>query len=319
MNKSVIAFFGLAIASLASEGPWMVPDNLVDISDHILTARVTGVVIPGAPDVLTSDYLDRDTQLKMDLMVLTNEVLKSTATEIPNSIVLEIPCPYFSTLGNLRSNYVGKTFLFFFKGDQFSPIFEDTQPYPSNINIWMQDLSNKPEIMAALEKEKAKQARPASPPSLIQAQESFTEEAKVEVLTPMGMTNLAALTDQLVTAEDVEAYAKLLHKDLAVTYAFSPNPDVPPLEYDLEEYLKMFRESSREFRVRSSKTRIDKISLTQDEQQANLENTCFQETVSLSDSMVIRMTVSEKVTVTNDNGVPKIIKMDGILIKLNYD
>lgn len=140
----------------------MVADNLVEISEHILTATVTNIVISGAPDDLADDrivgFQTDYPKIRMDLLVLTNEVLKTTATELPNSIILEASCPRIDYLGAIRSNYVGKTSLFFLKGNQFSPVFEDDPELPRNVYIWMQDLSNKPEIIEAIEKEKARQA-----------------------------------------------------------------------------------------------------------------------------------------------------------------
>ena len=167
MKKSILVLFGLAIASWASEGPWMVADNLVDISDHILTATVTNVVIPGGSNLLESDYVGMGTRhpiIRMELMVLTNEMLKTTAPELPNSIIIEASCPGIGSLATIRSYYLGKTSLFFLKGDQFSPVFEDDPEFPGTMRIWMQDLSNKPEILEAIEKEKAQQGGPGYPP-----------------------------------------------------------------------------------------------------------------------------------------------------------
>ena len=170
MKKSILVLFGLAIASWASEGPWMVADNLVEISDHILTATVTNVVIPGGSNLLESDYVGMGTKhpiIRMELMVLTNEMLKTTAPELPNSIIIEASCPGIGSLATIRSYYLGKTSLFFLKGDQFSPVFEDDPEFPGTMRIWMQDLSNKPEILEAIEKEKAQQGGPWCPPQSV--------------------------------------------------------------------------------------------------------------------------------------------------------
>ncbi|MEK7995845.1 MAG: hypothetical protein AAB403_18765, partial [Planctomycetota bacterium] len=62
---------------------------------------------------------------------------------------------------------------------------------------------------------------------------------QLTALTPQAVTNLAAQTDRLAMAGDIDAYSELLSDNLIVIYATSPDPDELPHEYDRAEYLAM--------------------------------------------------------------------------------
>lgn len=147
----------------------------------------------------------------------------------------------------------------------------------------------------------------------------MADEPEVTVLTPKAVTNLAAQTDRLAVAGDIYTFSQLLSKDLTVTYAMSPDPDELPQEYDREEYLAMMRESHCFYSNRLCKTSIGKVDISPGAQQADVENTVVQECISRGDGSVIRVTVSEKVTLRIENGKVKIAKIAGIVMKTNFE
>jgi hypothetical protein len=147
----------------------------------------------------------------------------------------------------------------------------------------------------------------------------MAEEQQVLALTPQIVTNLATQTDRLAMAGDVDAYSELLSDNISVTYATSPNPDELPHAYDRAEYLTVISMSSRVYLNRLCKTTISSIAITSNGQQADVEDTVVQECVSRQDGSVIKMTVSEKVRISIENGKPKILLLAGTVMKTSFE
>jgi uncharacterized protein with ACT and thioredoxin-like domain len=77
--------------------------------------------------------------------------------------------------------------------------------------------------------------------------------------------------------------------------------------------------SSRVYLNRLCKTTISSIAITSNGQQADVEDTVVQECVSRQDGSVIKMTVSEKVRISIENGKPKILLLAGTVMKTSFE
>lgn len=122
----VVALFG--VQAYATQIPFKDLTNLVAETDHVLVGTVTRVDMVDANGNQVTNETARTcpgsaNQLRLHVAMATNGVIASTASRVPEKLVIPLWQMWFDTLGNRKKLMEGKTFIFLLKGPDFQPVY----------------------------------------------------------------------------------------------------------------------------------------------------------------------------------------------------
>jgi hypothetical protein len=152
-TMTCLLMFAVApIESLATQIAFRDLTNLVNSADHVLVGTVTNVTMIDRDGHAITDDKARtgpglENEIRLHVKIGKADVLASNATNTPDSIVIPLWQLWHFTLGQIRKDAEGKSFIFLLKGPDYQRVYE---------GLFFRELSERDEIARILNEKSQK-------------------------------------------------------------------------------------------------------------------------------------------------------------------